>query len=68
MLYRKNTPPAERVLRVLFGALMIAAGPLWLGGWTVWTLLLAASGVVSVLTGWLGFCPACAMVGRKPLA
>ena len=29
--------------------------------------LLAASGVGSLLSGAFGYCPACAMVGRKPV-
>ena len=30
-------------------------------------LVLAASGVGSILSGAFGYCPACAMVGRKPV-
>ena len=29
--------------------------------------VLAASGALAALTGVLGFCPACATAGRKPL-
>ncbi len=30
-------------------------------------LLLAGAGVFTALTGLVGFCPACALAGRKPL-
>ena len=64
MLYQKNLPVWERVLRVIAAAAMIAVGLITLGasplGW-----LLAASGAFTALTGFVGFCPACAMVGRK---
>jgi hypothetical protein len=64
MLYGKNLPGRERALRVVAGLAMVAFG-LWglqgmAPGW-----LVAASGVFVGLTGFVGFCPACAMVGRK---
>jgi len=36
-------------------------------GLTLLGLVLAASGVFTALTGQVGFCPACAMAGRKSL-
>jgi len=36
-------------------------------GLTPLGLVLAVNGAFTALTGLLGFCPACAMVGRKPL-
>lgn len=63
MLYMKNLPNWERVLRVVVGVL-VAVGALiaWPGtiGW-----LVAASAAGAVVSGLLGFCPACAMVGRR---
>ncbi|MEH2566949.1 YgaP family membrane protein [Bradyrhizobium sp. AZCC 2289] len=53
MFYRKNLSGWERAARVVGGAAMIAGG------------LLACSGVVTALTGFVGFCPMCAMVGRR---
>ena len=42
---------------------MIAAGAIWMdGGWA--SYLLAGGGVVALLTGLVGFCPACALAGR----
>jgi hypothetical protein len=64
MFYVKNVPGRERVVRVLAGVLMIACGLIGLAGLLV-GYLIAASGVVTILTGFLGFCPMCAMAGRK---
>ena len=66
MLYRKNVGSKESVARLLGGALIVACS-LGLIGTTPLGLVLAASGVVTALTGLFGFCPACAMTGRKPL-
>ncbi|TWO70702.1 DUF2892 domain-containing protein [Caenimonas sedimenti] len=66
MLYRKNVSPLERAARLLGGALIVACA-LTQVGFTPLGLVLAASGVVTALTGLFGFCPACAMAGRRPL-
>lgn len=64
MLYQKNLPGWERALRVVAAVAMIAGGLLlWPGTALGW--LVAASGAFVGLTGFVGFCPACAMVGRK---
>jgi hypothetical protein len=65
MLYRKNLGTGEGWLRLVAGA-GGAAGALLLIGVTPLGLGLAASGAFMALTGLFGFCPACAMVGRKP--
>lgn len=64
MLYRKNLPGWERALRVLMAIAMIGYGLLALPGLTM-GYLIAAAGVMAGLTGFIGFCPACAMVGRR---
>ncbi len=64
MLYEKNLPLWERALRVLAALALIAGGLLGLPG-TALGWFLAASGAFVGLTGFVGFCPACAMVGRK---
>lgn len=66
MLYRKNVGSKEGVARVLGGALIVA-GALTQVGMTPLGWVLAAGGALAALTGLLGFCPACAMAGRKPL-
>lgn len=66
MIYQKNLPGWERTARVVAGLMMIACGALAPGlsltpvGW-----IIAGAGVVTLATGFVGFCPACAMVGRR---
>ncbi len=64
MFYVKNVPTWERIVRVLMGmlALGFAAANWHASGMAV------ASGVVGAMlamSGLVGFCPMCAMVGRK---
>lgn len=65
MLYRKNVGSKEGVARVL-GGLLLVAYSLTQMGTTPLGLVLAASGVVAALTGLFGYCPAYALIGRKP--
>ncbi len=67
MLYFKtNLPGWERFARIAAGlvaailAFMFALAPIgmWIG---------IAGGMMFALTGLVGFCPMCAMVGRKPV-
>lgn len=64
MFYRKNLPSWERSARVVGGAVMIAYGLLGLAGMPIGYLLVGA-GAVTAMTGFFGFCPMCAMVGRR---
>jgi hypothetical protein len=66
MLYRKNMGAKERAARLLGGALIVGCA-LTLVGFTPLGLMLASTGVVAALTAVFGFCPACAMVGRRPV-
>jgi hypothetical protein len=60
----KNLPGWERALRVGAGIAMAAGGLLvWPG--QVAGVGLAACGAVAALTGFVGFCPMCALAGRK---
>lgn len=64
MWYQKNLPGWERGLRVAAGLAMAVCGLWGLQGMALgW--LLAASGAFVGLTGFVGFCPACAMAGRR---
>ena len=66
MFYKKNVPAGERIVRVVGGCGMVACG-LWgpgLSGGIVGHAI-AISGVIALLTGFIGFCPMCAMVGRR---
>jgi len=65
MLYRKNVFAWEQVVRFIAGAAMIAGGLIYLPGWLGYAV--AAGGIYTALTGIFGYCPACAMVGRKPI-
>lgn len=65
MFYPKNVPNIERALRIAFGIALIAfslfnqtLSPLVIG-------LLWVSAATAILTGFVGWCPACALVGRK---
>jgi hypothetical protein len=61
MLYVKNVPGWERVLRVAVGAAAVSVTTL--GGWAGWLAGASAAGLV--MSGLFGFCPACALVGRR---
>jgi hypothetical protein len=65
MIYRKNVGSVEQVLRIGAGVAMVACGLLGLGynpvGYAV-----AGMGAITVLTGIVGYCPACAVAGRRP--
>jgi len=70
MFYRKNLPGWERVMRSVGGVVMIAYGLFGMPGLpgtpgAMAGYLIAGTGVVAILTGFFGFCPMCAMVGRK---
>lgn len=62
--WTKNLPMWERAVRVLATAVAVGASYYALEGSTRWLSIAAALGVG--LTGLVGFCPACAMVGRRP--
>lgn len=64
MLYVKNVPRWERAMRLAMGVGLLVASVLYFGATaTGWGL--GAMGAMAAMTGLLGFCPACAMVGRK---
>jgi uncharacterized membrane protein YeiB len=70
MFYRKNLPGWERAVRSVGGVVMIAYGllgmPVLLSmPGTMAGYLIAGTGVIAILTGFFGFCPMCAMVGRR---
>lgn len=63
MLYVKNVPPGERVLRTVLGLLAVGLSLALLA--SPWSWLAAASAAGIVVSGLVGFCPMCAMVGRR---
>jgi hypothetical protein len=66
MIYRKNVGTVEGWARILGGA-ALAVCAIALIGFTQQGMALAAGGVFGALTGAFGFCPACALIGRKPV-
>jgi hypothetical protein len=66
MLYRKNLGSIESRARLLAGV-ALAGFALYRWGASPLGLALAASGAFTTLTGAIGWCPACALVGRKPV-
>jgi hypothetical protein len=64
MFYQKNVPQWERWLRIIASVLLAAYG--LLGGLSpIIAGVVLFSAVFLLVTGFIGFCPACAMVGRK---
>lgn len=61
--YVKNVPSWERLLRIVIAAAVVAHALVALGGLA--RPVVAASAIGFALTGLIGFCPACAMFGRK---
>lgn len=63
MFYVKNLPRWERWLRVGGGAAATVYALFSVGGISGW--ILAAGGAGIALSGVFGFCPMCAMAGRR---
>jgi len=57
-----NVAPIERLVRLLIGAAIIAFAALAMPQVSV---LLVAVGLCVAATGLIGFCPACALAGRR---
>ena len=77
MWYWKNMPGWERALRLAGGAAMIVVGlygaglfgsASGAGGMSRFGWAMLAMGGGAALTGLAGWCPACALIGRKPVA
>ena len=68
MLYLKsNLPVLERAVRITLAVgLVIATIALGVGGWM--RLAAYASAATLAATAFIGFCPACWLFGRKPIA
>ncbi|WP_337459817.1 YgaP family membrane protein [Variovorax sp. CF313] len=67
MVYVKNVPGWERALRIVMGlaGLLFAAMSWGTAGFGL-AAIAGLTGATLALTGLFGFCPMCAMVGRKP--
>ncbi len=60
--YAKNVPMWERAIRILVSLAVVVVA---LSLASPWNWVVAASAVGFAVTGLVGFCPACAMVGRR---
>ena len=66
MFYPKNVPTIERALRVLLGLALIGYVVFNFGLVSpVLAVVLIGSALFAIVTGFVGWCPACAMLGRK---
>lgn len=63
MWYAKNLPVWERALRFIAALLMAARA--WQLGVGPLAIALTVGAVITVVTALVGFCPMCAMVGRR---
>jgi hypothetical protein len=64
MMFKRNVPGWERGLRAGCGvAMLVAAAVLPLAGWPMWAVLAGGAGLLASAA--MGFCPACAIAGRR---
>ena len=64
MFLKKNVPGLERLCRTLIGACIACLGFFFApSAVLMWTAIVI--GVVLACTGVIGFCPMCAVAGRK---
>ena len=63
MLYIKNVPRWERMLRLGTGATVVVYALLNMSSPLGWAVVGGGAGMA--LTGVFGFCPACALAGRR---
>lgn len=61
--YAKNVPSWERVLRIVLAVSAVLVAVFFLDGLV--RPLVAIGAVGFAMTGLVGYCPACAMIGRK---
>jgi len=68
MFYPKNVPNVERALRIIIGIglLAFALVDITQGNVSVpFVAVVVGSALFVIVTGFIGWCPACAMIGRK---
>ncbi len=64
MFYVKNVPGWERIIRIAMGLMALAYATMnW--GTSGLAVGMGIMGAALAMTGLIGFCPMCAMVGRK---
>ncbi|WGR73795.1 MULTISPECIES: DUF2892 domain-containing protein [unclassified Bradyrhizobium] len=65
MYLKRNLPGWERAIRGGMGVGLAVLSYTY--GATPWTWIGIAAGAMMIGTGFIGFCPMCAMVGRKSI-
>lgn len=67
---KSNESGADRAVRVVIGIIALAASYMWLGVMEAQILgiIVAAFGVIMLLTGLVGFCPCYAVCGMSSCA
>ena len=63
MFYAKNVPAWERTLRIAIGIIALAFAAFSWG--SPLAVIAGITGATLAMTGLIGFCPMCALVGRK---
>jgi hypothetical protein len=63
MIYAKNVPGWERAVRIILGFAAVVLSVFVFKGVVGIVVALAAAGIA--ISGLVGFCPACALVGRR---
>ena len=64
MFYVKNVPTWERIVRIVMGLMALGFAAMNWGGSPL-AIGVGVMGAILSMTGLFGFCPMCAMVGRK---
>ncbi|QDD65436.1 DUF2892 domain-containing protein [Herbaspirillum seropedicae] len=64
MIFRKNLPQWERAVRLLLGVITVTA-TFWLSLSATLHWAIASVGALLACSGFIGFCPMCALVGRR---
>lgn len=64
MFYVKNVPGWERAMRIVMGLLALGYAAINWGGSGL-AIGMGIMGAMLAMTGLVGFCPMCALVGRK---
>lgn len=59
--YRKNIGGLQQMVRIALGVAVSVAAFVYLAGATAWLVALGGAGFA--LTGFVGYCPMCAMAG-----
>lgn len=64
MFFQKNLPAWERTCRAVVGLIAVCLGLLYpMAEMYKWIAI--GGGIIFACTGFIGFCPMCALVGRK---